>query len=58
MALLAPLPAAWLCAADAAYNRNGLRQFLKERGTLLVIPNDPSARTSTHAIQQHIGTSI
>jgi putative transposase len=44
MALLAPLPAARLCAADTAYDSNGLRQFLKERGTLPVIPNNPTRK--------------
>ena len=42
--MLAPLPAARLCAADAAYDSNGLRQFLQQRGTLPVIPNNPTRK--------------
>lgn len=44
LALLAPLPPAALCAADTAYDSNGLRQFLTERGTLPVIPNNPTRK--------------
>jgi len=42
--LLEPLPAARLCAADTAYDSNGLRQFLQQRGTLPVIPNNPTRK--------------
>ncbi|KAB0267235.1 IS5 family transposase [Microvirga brassicacearum] len=42
--LLGPLPPARLCAADTAYDANGLRQFLAERGTTPVIPNNPTRR--------------
>lgn len=38
--LLGPLPPGRLCAADAAYDSDGLRQFLRERGTRPVIPNN------------------
>lgn len=38
--LIGPLPPARLCAADAAYDSNGFRLFLAERGTLPVIPNN------------------
>ncbi|WP_442966770.1 IS5 family transposase [Rhizobium sp. C1] len=44
LALIAPLPPAKHLAADAAYDSNGLRQFLTERGTLPVIPNNPTRR--------------
>jgi len=44
LALLGPLPPAALCAADTAYDSNGLRQFLIERGTLPVIPNNPTRK--------------
>lgn len=44
LALLAPFPSATLCAADAAYDSDGLRQFLSERGTLPVIPNNPTRK--------------
>jgi len=44
IALLAPLPPARLCAADTAYDSNGLRQFLTDRGTLPVIPNNPTRK--------------
>ena len=30
--------------ADTAYDANGLRQFLTERGTLPVIPNNPTRK--------------
>ena len=41
--LLAPMPAARLCIA-VAYDGDGLRQFLSERGTQPVIPNDPTRK--------------
>ena len=44
MALLGPLPPAAICAADTAYDSNGLRQFLIQRGTLPVIPNNPTRK--------------
>jgi len=44
LGLLGPLPPARLCAADTAYDSNGLRQFLLERGTLPVIPNNPTRK--------------
>jgi transposase len=44
LALLAPLPSASLCLADTAYDSNGLRQFLNERGTRPVIPNNPTRK--------------
>jgi transposase len=43
-ALLAPLPAADLCAADAAYDSDGLRRTLRERGSTPVIPNNPTRK--------------
>jgi transposase len=42
--LIGPLPPARLCAADAAYDSNGFRYFLSERGTLPVIPNIPARK--------------
>ena len=33
-----------LCIADAAYDSDGLRQFLAERGTKPVIPNNPTRK--------------
>lgn len=44
VALLGPLPPPKLCAADTAYDANGLRQFLTERGTVPVIPNNPTRK--------------
>lgn len=44
LGLLGPLPPGRLCAADTAYDSNGLRQFLTERGTLPVIPNNPTRK--------------
>jgi putative transposase len=38
------LPAAKLCAADAAYDSDALRQLLIARGTLPVIPNHPTRK--------------
>ena len=42
--LLAPLPPSRFCAADTAYDSNGLRQFLIDRGTQPVIPNNPTRK--------------
>jgi len=42
--LIGPLPPARLCAADRAYDSNGFRQFLIERGTTPVIPNNPTRK--------------
>jgi transposase len=42
--LIGPLPPARLCAADAAYDSNGFRLFLAERGTAPVIPNNRSRK--------------
>jgi putative transposase len=44
LALLGSLPPGCFCAADAAYDSNGLRQFLIERGTTPVIPNNPTRK--------------
>lgn len=44
IALLAPLPAADICSADTAYDSDGLRRFLIKRGTLPVIPNNPTRK--------------
>ena len=38
------MPPPRLCAADTAYDANGLRQFLTERGTTPVIPNNPTRK--------------
>jgi putative transposase len=42
--LLAGLPAPEKLLADAAYDSNGLRAFLAGRGTLPVIPNNPTRK--------------
>jgi putative transposase len=42
--LLGPLPPARLCAGDTAYDSDGLRRFLAERGTRPVIPNNPTRK--------------
>ena len=44
LALLAPWPSARLCIADAAYDSNGIRSFLLARGTVPVIPNNPTRK--------------
>lgn len=49
--LLAQLPPGRRCAADTAYDSNALRQFLRERGTLPVIPNNPT-RKRFHAFDR------
>lgn len=46
--LLGPLPPSRSCAADTAYDANGLRQFLIERGTIPVIPNNPTRKRLHH----------
>ena len=38
------MPPGSLCSADTAYDSDGLRQFLTERGTLPVIPNNPTRK--------------
>ena len=42
--LLAALPPARICAADTAYDADGLRDFLLRRGTTPVIPNNPTRK--------------
>jgi transposase len=42
--LLDQLPPGRSCAADTAYDSNALRQFLRERGTRPVIPNNPTRK--------------
>jgi transposase len=49
--LLSQLPPARKCAADTAYDSDALRQFLRERGTLPVIPNNPT-RKCFHAFDR------
>jgi transposase len=44
LALVGALPAPALCIADTAYDSDGLRQFLAERGTQAVIPNNPTRK--------------
>ena len=42
--LIAPLPPARTLAADAAYDSDGLRRFLIDRGTTPVIPNNKTRK--------------
>ncbi len=42
--MLGPLPPSSLCAADTAYDSDALRRFLIDRGTLPVIPNNPTRK--------------
>ena len=42
--LLALLPPSQICAADTAYDSDALRTFLIDRGTLPVIPNNPTRK--------------
>jgi transposase len=46
-ALIGPLPPALFLAADTAYDSDGLRRLLAERGPVPVIPNNPT-RKRTH----------
>lgn len=50
-ALLASLPPTAFCAADGAYDANGFRAFLIERGTTPVIPNN-ARRKNLHAFDR------
>ena len=43
-ALLAGLPPPAFCLADAAYDSDHLRGFMRERGTEPVIPNNPTRK--------------
>ena len=43
-ALITGVPAGGRLAADAAYDSDGLRRFLLERGTVPVIPNNPTRK--------------
>jgi putative transposase len=43
-ALLEPLPPAAFCTGDTAYDSDGFRQFPIERGTIPVIPNNPTRK--------------
>ena len=49
--LLSQMPPSRKCTADTAYDSDGLRQFLRERGTLPVIPNNPT-RKRLHAFDR------
>jgi transposase len=42
--LLEPLPNARLCLADTAYDADKLRRCLIDRGTIPVIPNNPTRK--------------
>ena len=44
MALLAQISPSFSLAADVAYDSNGIRQCLLERGTTPVIPNNPTRK--------------
>src|SRR5260370_6722622 len=57
-------PSAALCAADTAYDSNGLRQFLLERGTVPVIANNPRRKrfhpfdAETHKLRNIVGRTL
>jgi transposase len=42
--LITGVPAGGCLAADAAYDSDGLRRFLLQRGTVPVIPNNPTRK--------------
>jgi transposase len=50
-ALISAVPRGGSLAADAAYDSDGLRRFLIERGTVPVIPNNPT-RKNRHAFDE------
>jgi transposase len=50
-ALITGVPAGGCLAADAAYDSDGLRRFLLQRGTVPVIPNNPT-RTRHHPFDE------
>ena len=43
-ALISAVPPGGSLAADAAYDSDGLRRFLRERGTIPIIPNNPTRK--------------
>jgi len=43
-ALISAVPPGRSLAGDAAYDSDGLRRFLRERGTVPVIPNNPTRK--------------
>ena len=44
LSLLGSLSLPRMCLADAAYDSDGLRQFLIDQGTVPVIPNNPTRK--------------
>jgi len=52
VALLSQLPPGRKCAADTACDSDALRRFLRDRGTLPVIPNNPT-RKRFHAFDRN-----
>jgi putative transposase len=44
VALISAVPPGYSLAGDAAYDSDGLRRFLVERGTMPVIPNNPTRK--------------
>ena len=44
VALIEAAPPAYFLAADTAYDSDGLRDFLAKRGTIPVIPNNPTRK--------------
>jgi putative transposase len=50
-ALISAVPPGRSLAGDAAYDSDGLRRFLLERGTTPVIPNNPT-RKLTHPFDE------
>jgi putative transposase len=44
VALISAVPPGCSLAGDAAYDSDGLRRFLVERGTMPVIPNNPTRK--------------
>ena len=57
-ALSAAFPGGCLVAADTAYDSDGLRRFLLERGTVPVIPNNPTRNDIIRSTRPPIANAI
>ena len=57
-ALISAVPTGASLAADAAYDSDGLRRFLKERGTVPVIPNNPTRKRHMPSMRSLTASAI
>jgi transposase len=58
MALIGAVPPARSLAGDTAYDSDGLRRFLLERGTTPVIPNNPTRKFSARSMMTSIANEM